>query len=219
MLDRLRTELQEALCHWLPTRRNTKEKLEELARNLPSLLRRPDIVSRVTGASAALGAVGALAAPFTFGTSLLVAAAGAGVGAAIGFGASYLSAEAEEKLKLGMVQGAIDMDRSAYADLQRRLDFLKETFTSSTKISTSDEAPTVGAAVSDVLTRATRFADSSVLPRNITQLVKSSLDRNHGSTSPIVQEIIDILNNLNCPDETKIPFLVERFIAEAKFLK
>ena len=216
MLDRLRKELQEAFRDWLPTRRNTKEKLEELARNLPSLLRRPGIVSRVTGASAALGA---LAAPFTLGTSLLVAAAGAGVGAAIGFGASYLSAEAEEKLKLGMVQGAIDMDRSAYANLQRRLDFLKETFTSSTKISTSDEAPTVGAAVSDVLTRATRFADSSVLPRNITQLVKSSLDRNNGSTSPIVQEIIGILNNLNCPDETKIPFLVERFIAEAKFLK
>ena len=219
MLDRLRKELQEAFRDWLPTRRNTKEKLEELARNLPSLLRRPGIVSRVTGASAALGAVGALAAPFTLGISLLVAAAGAGVGAAIGFGASYLSAEAEEKLKLGMVQGAIDMDRSAYADLQRRLDFLNETFTSSTKISTSDEAPTVGAAVSDVLTRATRFADSSVLPRNITQLVKSSLDRNNGSTSPIVQEIIGILNNLNCPDETKIPFLVERFIAEAKFLK
>ena len=171
MLDRLRKELQEAFRDWLPTRRNTKEKLEELARNLPSLLRRPVIVSLVTGASAALGAVGAvgaLAAPFTFGTSLVVAAAGAGVGAAIGFGASYLSAEAEEKLKLGMVQGAIDMDRSAYADLQRRLDFVKETFTSSTKISTSDEAPTLGAAVSDVLTRATRFADSSVLPRSIT---------------------------------------------------
>ena len=82
MLDRLRKELQEAFRDWLPTRRNTKEKLEELARNLPSLLRRPVIVSRVTGASAALGAVGAvgaLAAPFTFGTSLVVAAAGAGV--------------------------------------------------------------------------------------------------------------------------------------------
>lgn len=216
MLDRLRKELQEAFRDWLPIRRNTKEKLEELARNLPSLLRRPGIVSPITAASATLGA---LAAPFTFGTSLVVGAAGAGVGAAIGFGASYLSAEAEEKLKLGMVQGAIDMDRSAYADLQRRLDFLKGTFTSSTKISTSDEAPTLGAAVSDVLTRATRFADSSVLPRNITQLVKSSLDRNRGSTSPIVQEIMGILNNLNCRDETEMPFLVESFIAEAKFLK
>ena len=216
MLDRLRKELQEAFRDWLPTRRNTKEKLEELARNLPSLLWRPGIVSQVSAVSAA---VGALAAPFTFGASLVMAVAGAGAGAAIGLGASYLSAEAEEKLKLGMIQGAIDMDRSAYAGLQRRLDFLKETFTSSTKISTSDEAPTVGAAVSDVLTRATRFADSSVLPRNITQLVKSSLDRNDGSTSPIVQEIIGILNNLNCPDETQIPFLVESFIAEAKFLK
>lgn len=219
MLDRLRKELQEAFRDWLPTRRNTKEKLEELARNLPSLLRRPGIVSQVTAASAAVGALATLAAPFTFGTSLVVAAAGAGAGAAIGFGASYLSAEAEEKLKLGMVQGAIDMDRSAYAVLQLRLDFLKGTFTSSTKISTSDEAPTLGAAVSDVLTRATRFADSSVLPRNITQLVKLSLDRNRGSTSPIVQEIMGILNNLNCRDETEMPFLVESFIAEAKFPK
>ena len=219
MLDRLRKELQEAFRNWLPARRNTKEKLEELARNLPSLLRRPGIVSQVTAASAAVGALATLAAPFTFGTSLVVAAAGAGAGAAIGFGASYLSAEAEEKLKLGMVQGAIDMDRGAYAVLQLRLDFLKGTFTSSTKISTSDEAPTLGAAVSDVLTRATRFADSSVLPRNITQLVKSSLDRNRGSTSPIVQEIMGILNNLNCRDETEMPFLVESFIAEAKFPK
>lgn len=220
MLDRLRKELQEAFRDWLPARRNTKEKLEELARNLPSLLRRPGIVSQVTAASAAVGALATLAAPFTFGTSLVVvAAAGAGAGAAIGFGASYLSAEAEEKLKLGMVQGAIDMDRGAYAVLQLRLDFLKGTFTSSTKISTSDEAPTLDAAVSDVLTRATRFADSSVLPRNITQLVKSSLDRNRGSTSPIVQEIMGILNNLNCRDETEMPSLVESFIAEAKFPK
>ena len=215
MLDRLRTELQNAFRHWLPIRRNTKEKLEELARNLPSLLRKPGIVSPVTAASAVLGGV---AAPFTFGTSLLMAAAGAGLGAALGFGASYLSAEVEEKLKLAMVQVAIDTDRSAYADLQRRLDSLKGTFTSSAKISTSDEVGTMlGAAVSDVLTLATRFADSSVLPRNITQLVKSSLDRNRGSTSPIVQEIMGILNNLNCPNETEIPFLVERFIAEAKY--
>ena len=44
------------------------------------------------------------------------------------------------------------------ADLQRRLDSLKRTFTSSTEITTSDEVATVGtmvgAAVSDVLTRA-----------------------------------------------------------------
>ena len=72
-----------------------------------------------------------------------------------------------------------------------------------------------GAVVSDVLTRASRFADSSVLPTDITQLVKSSLNRNRGSTFPIVQEIMGILNNLNCPDETEMQLLVESFIAEA----
>ena len=76
----------------------------------------------------------------------------------------------------------------------------------------------VGAAVPDVLTRASRFADSSILPTDITQLVKSSLNRNRGSTSPIVQEIMGILNNLNCPDETEMQLLVESFIAEAKHM-
>ena len=106
------------------------------------------------------------------------------------------------------------------ADLQGWLDSLERTFTSSTEISTSDEVATVGtmvgAAVSDVLTRASRFADSSVLPTDITQLVKSSLNRNRGSTSSIVQEIMGILNNLNCPDETELQLLMESFIAEAK---
>ena len=202
MLDRFRTELQDAFRHWLPIRRKTKEKLKELARNLPSLLKKPGIVTAFTAATTTLGV---LAAPFTLGASLAMAAAGAGVGAAIGVGASYLSAEVEEILKLAMVQVAIDMDRSAYAELQGRLDSLKSTFTSSM----------VGAAVSDVLTRASRFADSSVLPTDITQFVKSSLNRNGGLTSPIVQEIIGILNNLNCPDETD-PW-VESVIADAKY--
>ena len=53
-----------------------------------------------------------------------------------------------------------------------------------------------------------RFADASVLPWDITQLVKSSLDRHHGSTSPIVEELREILNNPECPDETEIQRLV-----------
>ena len=72
--------------------------------------------------------------------------------------------------------------------------------------------------MSDVLTRASRFADSSVLPTDITQLVKSSLNRNRGSTSPIVQEIMGILTNLSCLDETEMQLLVESFIAEAKHM-
>ena len=49
--------------------------------------------------------------------------------------------------------------------------------------------------------------------------MKSSSNRNRGSTSPIVQEIMGILNNLNCPDETEMQLLVESFIAEAKYVE
>ena len=63
MLDRLRKELLDAFRHWLPVRRNTKGKLEELARNLPSLLRKPDV-----SFAAKVGfALGVLAAPLPLG--------------------------------------------------------------------------------------------------------------------------------------------------------
>ena len=193
-LDRLRKELREAFRRWIPIRRHTKEELERLARNL--MLR------------AAVGAVvgGILAAPFTFGTSLGITAAGVGLGAAEGglnavFGAgnSNLSAEEERRFRLAEVQGTINSDRRACEELQEQLDSLKRTFTS-----TTSAGATTGALVSnvaDAFTRASRFADSSVLPRDITQLVKSS---------PNAEEIRSILNNLKCPDETEIQRLVRR---------
>lgn len=201
MLDRLRTELHDAFRHWLPVRRNTKEKLEEFARNLPSLLRKPDI-STTLAASAASAVVGGLAAPFTFGVSLMAAAAGAGLGALIGGSTWYRSAEEGKILMIVSVQRAIDTDHRACVELQEQLDSLKETFTSTTS------AGAMIRNVSDALTRASRFADASVLPRDIIQLVKSSLDRNQGSTAPIVEEIRSIINNLKCPDETEIQRLV-----------
>jgi len=144
------------------------------------------------------GVVGAaLAAPFTFGTSFMVAA-GAGIGAMIGARTSYLNAEGEETFRLAEVQVAIEKDRTACAELRGQLNSLNRTFTSYLMVRN----------VADVFTRASHFADSSVLPRDITQLVKSSLDRHHRSTSPIVEEIRDILNNLKCPDETEIQRLV-----------
>ena len=183
-LERLRKELHEAFLPWIPIRRYTKETLEHLARNLSpenpaSTMTRP-IIGRVVSA--------AFAAPFT----------GAGIGAMMGAGKSHLSAEEEETLTLADVQVAIEKDRTACAELQGQLNSLKRTFTSCFIVRN----------VANALTRASRFADSSVLPSDIIQLVKSSLDRHHRSTSPIDQEIKGILNNLKCPDETEIQRLV-----------
>ena len=201
-LDRLRKELREAFRRWIPIRRHTKEELERLARNL-MLRTSAGMVTR-----AAVGAVvgGILAAPFTFGTSLGITAAGVGLGAAggglnavFGAGKSNLSAEEERRFRLAEVQGTINSDRRACEELQEQLDSLKRTFTS-----TTSAGATTGALVSnvaDAFTRASRFADSSVLLRDITQLVKSS---------PNAEEIRSILNNLKCPDETEIQRLVRR---------
>ena len=146
----------------------------------------------------------AIAAPFTFGASLMVTAAGAGIGALI---ASYLGAEEEKKFRLSEVQVAIEKDRKACVRLQELLGSLNGTFSS-----TTSAGATPGAMVRYVSGAfehlASRFADPSVLPRDITQLVKSSLDRHHLSTSPIAAEIRDILDNLKCPDEAEIKYLV-----------
>ena len=135
-----------------------------------------------------MGAGAVLAAPFTFGASLVAAAAVGGIGALIG-------AEFEKRFRLPNVQRAINRDRRACRELQGQLNSLNTTFTSTTS---------AGAMIRNV----SRFADASVLPWDITQLVKSSLDRHHGSTSPIAEEIREILNNLECPDETEIQRLV-----------
>ena len=194
-LHRLRKELREAFRRWIPIRRHTKEELEHLAENV--MLRTPAGI--LTGA--AVGAVvgGILAAPFTFGTSLGMAAAGAGLSAVFRAGNSNLSAEEERRFRLAEVQGTINSDRRACEELREQLDSLKRTFTS-----TTSAGATTGALVrnmADAFTRASRFADSSVLPRDITQLVKSS---------PNAKKIRSILNNLKCPDETEIQRLVRR---------
>ena len=211
MLDRLREDLRDAFLPWISIRRNTEGKLAELAKDLPSLLRKPNIAT-----AAAVGFVlGAVAAAFTFGASLIWVGAAAGIGAAIGVRAPNLSAEVEKNLGLAELQVAIDMDRKACTELQLQLESMKGTLTSSSTASGA-AAGTMVRNLSDALTRASRFVDSSLLPEDITQLLKSSLDRHHGSTSAIVQEIRGILDNLKCPDETDIQLLVESFIADAK---
>ena len=154
----------------------------------------------------------AIAAPFTFGASLMVTAAGAGIGALI---ASYLGPEEEKRFRLSEVQVAIEKDRRACIRLQELLDSLNRTFSSTTSAGTTPSG--MVRYVSDALGRlAWRFAHPSDLPRDITQLVKSSLDRHRGSTSPIVAEIRDILDNLECPDEAEIKRLVPESLAESE---
>lgn len=152
--------------------------------------------------AAAVGA--AIAAPFTFGASLMLPAAGAGIGALI---ASYRGTEEQKKFRLSEAQVAIEKDRKACIRLQELLDSLNRTFSSATSAGATPSAKV--RYVSDALERlASRFADPSVLPSDITQLVKSSLDRHRGSTSPTVAEIRGILDKLECPDEAEIKRLV-----------
>ena len=181
-LDRLRYNF----LRWIRIRRRTKRMLESLVRDL---LGEYDTATGNT-VGFVMGAGAVLAAPFTFGASLVAAAAAAvgGIGALIG-------AEVEKRFRLPNVQRAINRDRRACRELQGQLNSLNTTFTYTTS---------AGAMIRNV----SRFADASALPWDITQLVKSSLDRHHGSTSPIVEEIREILNNLECPDETEIQRLV-----------
>ena len=152
--------------------------------------------------AAAVGA--AIAAPFTFGASLMLTAAGAGIGAWI---ASYRGTEEQKKFRLSEVQVAIEKDRKACIRLQKLLDSLNKTFSSATSAGATPSAKVRN--VSDALQRlASRCADPSVLPSDITQLVKSSLDRHRESTSPTVAEIGGILDKLKCPDEAEIKRLV-----------
>lgn len=176
--------LRAAFLRWIPIRRHTKRMLESLVRDL---LGEYDTATGNT-VGFVMGAGAVLAAPFTFGASLVAAAAVGGIGAAIG-------GQVEKTFRLPMVQRAIDRDRTACRELQRKLISLNRTFTSTTS--------------ADALIRnVSRFACASVLPWDISQLVESSLDRHNGSTSPIVREIRGILNNLKCPDEKEIQRLV-----------
>lgn len=102
-----------------------------MARNLK--VRKPRIATG-TAVGAAMGMGVALVAPFTFGTSLAVTAAVAGIGAPLGAGKS--------NLRLAEVQAAINNYCRACAELQGQLDSLNRTFTS-----TSSAGATPGAMV------------------------------------------------------------------------
>ena len=134
------------------------------------------------------------------------------------------SAEEERECRqvlLPKVQEAIEKDRNACIRLQELLVFLIRTFSSTTSAGATPGAMVRN--VSDALKRASRFADPSVLPRDITQLVMSSLDRLRGSFVrpfhiPIVEEITGILDNLKCPCEAEIEYLVLEILAKGRTL-
>ena len=205
--DTLCEVLDQAFLRWILIRRRTKQELEHLEKDLklakPSITTETLIGAAVGGTAVGSAAVGAaIAAPFTFGASLIGTAAGAGIGALI---ASYLGAKKQKKIRLSEVQKAIEKDRKACIRLQELLDSLNRKFSSTTSAGATSDAMVRN--VSDTLKRTSRFADPSILPSDITQLVKSSLDRHRGSTSPIVAEIRGILDNLEsmeCSDEAEI---------------
>ena len=184
--------LRAAFFRWITIRGHTKTMLESLVRDL--LGEYDTATGNTVGFVMGAGAVAVLAAPFTFGASLVAAAAVGGIGAAIG-------GQVEKTFRLPMVQRAIDRDRTACRELQQKLISLDRTFTSTAS---------AGALIRNV----SRFANASVLPLDISQLVESSLDRHNGSTSPIVQEIRRILNNLKCPDEKEIQRLVRESLID-----
>ena len=184
--------LRAAFFRWITIRGHTKTMLESLVRDL--LGEYDTATGNAVGFVMGAGAVAVLAAPFTFGASLVAAAAVGGIGAAIG-------GQVEKTFRLPMVQRAIDRDRTACRELQQKLISLDRTFTSTAS---------AGALIRNV----SRFANASVLPLDISQLVESSLDRHNGSTSPIVQEIRRILNNLKCPDEKEIQRLVRESLID-----
>ena len=167
-------------------------------------LAKPSITTETVVWAALFGA--AVVAAFTFGANLMVTAAGAGIVALITL---YLDAEEQKKFRLPEVQMAIEKDRKACIRLQELLDSLNRTCSSTTSAGATPSA--MVRYVSDDLERlASRFADPSVLPSDITKLVKSSLDRHRGSTSPIVAKIRGILDNLKCPDEAEFKRLVPK---------
>lgn len=187
--DELCEELDRAFHHWIKIRRHTKQELEHLEKDL-KLAKRSMIWAAVGGAAVCATSVGgaavgaAIAAPFTFGTSLLVTA-----GAIVAL-KSYLDAKKQKKIRLSKVQEAIEKDRKACIRLQALLDSLNRKFSSTTSAGATSGAMVRN--VSDTLKRTSRFADPSVLPSDITQLVGSS------------GEIRGILDKLECPGEAEI---------------
>ena len=131
-LHRLRMKLIYAFVQWIPIRRRTLERLEELATKLHEHHRNVNIAT-ITGASMGtvggiLSVAGLITAPFTFGAGIIVSLVGAGIGGTGGLAmsGSKVVEKILEKLRLKDVQLAIEEDHTACVELQQQLDSLKD---------------------------------------------------------------------------------------------
>ena len=126
-LNQLKEDLVENFRQWRPTRKRTREKLEELASKLQEQHIRGS-KSTIVGASAGtvggiLAIAGLITAPFNFGAGIVVSLVGAGIG---GVGSLVMSVSKVVEVtlaKLGLkeVQRAIDEDEEASGRLRERL--------------------------------------------------------------------------------------------------
>ena len=130
-LRQLREEVQDHFVQWIPTRRRTREVLQELATKLHEHHKNVNI-SSITGASmgtvgGVLGIAGLIATPFTFGAGVIVSLIGAGIGGTGGLvmSGSKVVEVILTKLGLNEVQEAIDQDREACRELQEQLEALE----------------------------------------------------------------------------------------------
>ena len=126
-LGRLEEDVVSTFRRWIPKRKRTLEKLEELATKLHEQHIKVS-KSTIAGASAStvggiLAIAGLIAAPFTFGAGLVVSLVGAGIGGAGGLVMSVSKVIEITLAKLGLkeVQGAIDEDKEACTQLQEKL--------------------------------------------------------------------------------------------------
>ena len=130
-LRQLREDLNKTFIEWIPKRKHTREKLQELATNLHKHHTNVNI-STITGASMGtvggiLSIAGLIAAPFTLGVGIVISLVGAGIGGAGGLvmSGSKVTELILTKLGLKEVQEAIDEDREACTQLQEKLEALK----------------------------------------------------------------------------------------------
>ena len=131
-LDRLTEDLVDTFKQWIPKRKRTREKLEELASKLQGQHIKGS-KSTIVGASAGtvggiLAIAGLITAPFTFGAGLVVSLVGAGIGGAGGLVMSVSKVVEITLAKLGLkeVQRAIDEDEEASKPLREQLFHLKK---------------------------------------------------------------------------------------------
>ena len=129
--DQLKEDLVDTFKQWIPKRKRTIEKLEELASKLHE--QHMDVSkSTIAGASVSivggiLAIAGLIVTPLTFGAGLVVSLAGAGIGGAgsVVMSVSKVVEIILEKLGLKEVQRAIDDDKEAHSQLQEKLDNLE----------------------------------------------------------------------------------------------